>query len=170
VNGYEAAETSLVVDVAPGEHTFFVSYGNREVGWPIVLQPGQKTSHEFGPADAIESCLPTRSSAPIIVAGTVTVGLAAATAIAGVLALQKRDDFNAINGQPGHGEQELLAARDEATRLGLISSMLFGTTLVSAGITTWLVLRPTKPAAPSVGSASPWVGPNAFGVSIRGNL
>jgi hypothetical protein len=170
VNTYDAPETNIVLDVMPGEHVFFALQGSKEPRWAIALQPGQKVSHEFGPADAGESELPTRSSTPIIVAGTITAGLAAATAITGVMALRKRDDFDAINGRPGHGEQELLAAHDEADHLGLISSMLFGTALVSAGITTWLVLRPTKPASGAIGSASPWVGPNAFGLSIRGQL
>jgi hypothetical protein len=170
VNTYDALEANLVLDVMPGEHVFFALQGNNEPRWAIALQPGQKVSHEFSPADAGESELPARSSTPIIVAGTITAGLAAATAVTGVMALRKRDDFDAINGRPGHDEQELLAAHDDATHFGLISSMLLGTTLVSAGITTWLVLRPTKPAGGAIGSASPWVGPNAFGLSIRGQL
>jgi hypothetical protein len=111
---------------------------------------------------------------PAYLAGGATVLLAGGTAVTGIMMLDKRSHFQSINGQPGHDATELQNARDDASRLGLISTALFGATLVGAGVTTWLFVSPPGKAHAEPAKAAwliaPWTDGQRAGLVAEGAL
>jgi hypothetical protein len=171
VNSYTLAGSTTLV-IAPGEHDFTASAAGRRQAWSIKLEPGSEVAHTFDLRPGASSTpspkappgersapprSPSRSRVPAYVAGGVTVLLAGGTAVTGLMMLDRRSHYQAINGQPGHDRAELQSARDDATQLGLISSGLFGATLAGAGVTTWLFLAP--PSGGQTERAGLWIGP-----------
>jgi hypothetical protein len=100
--------------------------------------------------------------------------LAGGAAVTGILMLDKRSRFEDINGKPGHDRAELQSARDAANQMGLVSSVLFGATLLGAGVTTWLFVSP--PGAPRSEPVraglwiAPWTDGQRAGVVAQGAL
>lgn len=187
VNGYAVAESTTLV-IAPGEHAFTASVAGKQRAWSIKLEPGSDVAHTFAfdltpdagapdrkaRAHDLSAPSPPPSRVPAYVAGGVTVLLAGGTAVTGLMMLDKRSHFQAINGQPGRDRAELQEARDAASQLGLISSVLFGATLVGAGVTTWLFVSPPGGApterARAALSIAPWTDGRRAGFVARGAL
>lgn len=179
VNSYALAESTTLV-IAPGDHVFTASAGGKQQGWSIKLEPAAEVTHTFAfdpTAVATRHTRPNERSAPsrvpAYVAGGVTVLLAGGTAVTGMMMLDKRSHFQAINGQPGRDRAELQDARDAASQLGLISSVLFGATLVGAGVTTWLFVSPPGGATERTRSAlsiAPWTDGRRAGFVAEGAL
>jgi hypothetical protein len=187
LNSYSLAESTTLV-IAPGEHAFTASAGGRQQAWSIKLEPGSEVAHTFdlspgAPAASAKTAPNERASSassqspsrvPAYVAGGVTLLLAGGTAVTGVMMLDKRSHYQAINGQPGRSRTELEDAREAANQLGLVSSVLFGATLVGAGVTTWLFVSPpggarTEQARPALWIA-PWTDGRRAGLVAEGAL
>lgn len=169
LNSYNLSESTTLV-LAPGEHAFTATAEGRQQAWSIKLEPGSEVTHTFdlspgAPATSANPSLNERaapsspSRVPAYVAGGVTLLLAGGTAVTGMMMLDKRSHYQTINGQPGRDRAELSDARDAASQLGLVSSVLFGATLVGAGVTTWLFVSP--PGGPRAEQAKPalWIAP-----------
>jgi hypothetical protein len=164
VNTYALSESTKLV-IAPGDHAFTASVAGKQQAWSIKLEPASEVVHTFdlspGAAVSTSKARPNERSSPSRVpaylAGGVTVLLAGGTAVTGLMMLDKRSHFQAINGQPGRGGAELEDARDAASQLGLISSVFFGATLVGAGATTWLFISP--PGGASTERSALWIAP-----------
>jgi hypothetical protein len=165
-NTYAVSESTKLV-IAPGDHVFTASAAGKQQTWSIKLEPASEVAHTFdlspGAAVSTGKARPNERSAPSRVpaylAGGVTVLLAGGTAVTGMMMLDKRSHFQAINGQPGRDRAELEDARDAASQLGLISSVLFGATLVGAGVTTWLFVSPPGGTATERPRSALWIAP-----------
>jgi hypothetical protein len=171
-----SAATTLIL--APGDHVFFVEGAGARREWSVRLEPASEVTHTF---DLTRAATPRASSepssasrTPALIAGGTTLLLAAGTTVTGIMALGKRSDYHAINGKPGNDRTEIEDARDQASSMALISSVLFGATLVGAGVTTWLFVSPPggtrqEPDVSAL-SLSPWLGLGTIGISAGGRL
>jgi hypothetical protein len=180
VNTYTLSESTQLV-IAPGDHVFSASAGGMRLAWSIQLEPASELAHTF---DLSPNASTTSGKAspkdgapsrvPAYLAGSATVLLAGGAAVTGILMLDKRSRFEDINGKPGHDRAELQSARDAANQMGLVSSVLFGATLLGAGVTTWLFISP--PGAPRRESAraglliAPWTDGQRAGDIAEGAL
>jgi hypothetical protein len=184
LNTYTLSESTTLV-IAPGDHVFTVSAAGKQQAWSVKLEPASEVAHTFdlgpGAAASTGKARPSERSStsrpsrvPAYVAGGVTVLLAGGTAVTGMMMLDKRSHFQAINGQPGRDRAELEDAHNAAAELGLISSVLFGATLVGAGVTTWFFVSPpggarTEQARPALWIA-PWTDGRRAGFVAEGAL
>ncbi|HKY35451.1 MAG TPA: hypothetical protein VJN18_05920 [Polyangiaceae bacterium] len=157
--------------ICPGDHAFTASAVGKQQAWIIKLEPASEVAHTFdlspgaaattaktSPNERLSSS-PSPSRVSAYVAGGVTVLLAGGAAVTGMMMLDKRSHFQTINGQPGRDRAELQSARDDASQLGLVSSVLFGATLVGAGVTTWLFVSPPAGARTERARAALWIAP-----------
>lgn len=118
---------------------------------------------------------PAGLSMPVYIAGGATLALALGTTITGVLYLGKRSDYVAINGKPDRTKDEAQSARDSAATMSTVSTILGVTTLLGAGVTTYLYLSGDGSTSPKTGKPgkprfSPWVSPYGGGFVLGGAL
>jgi hypothetical protein len=102
------------------------------------------------------------------VTGAITLGLAATGSVFGLIALQKRNDFNALN----DGEHVSLAtsARNNGETLNIITDSLFGGAVLGAVLTSYFFLsRPTveRPVTGALPTVTPSLDPRNAGASAR---
>jgi hypothetical protein len=96
----------------------------------------------------------------VYVAGGVTLAVAAAAGVTGYIYMEHRAEEGAEQSEPALGENR---------RLGAINAGLDLAALVGAGVTAYLYwTRPVE--VPKEMSLTPWVAPNAGGLSWRGSL
>jgi hypothetical protein len=102
----------------------------------------------------------------------VYVGLAATGVLAvgggitGLMAMSKRNDFNAQN--DGQHVQEANDLRDSGKTLNLVTDLLLGGALVAAGITSVVYFSRPSANAATVRAPSVAVGPNGASFVLRG--
>jgi hypothetical protein len=164
-----------------GHHVLIVRADGKEAQWETDLVAGGTIKHKFEFAAPKLAAAPT--SAPIgsekdarpipssvyIVGGT-TIAFTLGAVVTGAMALSKRSAFNEKNGQPGL-QADAQSLHDSAVTLGLVNTILTGGAIVGAGVTGYLYFsRPKKPAAPAVGSLSPWISSDGAGLVLRGDL
>jgi hypothetical protein len=189
-NRYRTETGSLQIRVRPGHHTYTASAPNKPAQtWEVDLEPGSSVSHAFdldrpvavaAPVSVAPLAAPAESTAPTSrpVPTSVYVGLVATGAFAigagvtGGLALKKNSDYEAANGQD---EAQAKSLRDSTKTLNLVTDVLIGATLVSAGVTTYLYLK--RPEQPSLQTTSgglrqlrlaPQIGMNRSGLVLEG--
>src|SRR5262249_52267747 len=102
-----------------------------------------------------------------------TVAFAAGGAVVGVMATQKKSDYDNLNGNQltsaDHDKTDKL--KKDGGTLNLIADGLFGGAVVAAGVTTVLYFtRPTKEVATKRIQLSPAVGANGGGLLLSGRF
>lgn len=196
INAYRATETTLNIGVHPGDHVFTARLPGGAVKWETTLSPGGEAEHKFepeakssgsassgggevssghGPGGGTTPPGADEGTRPIPTSVWIGAGatglLAVGTVVTGVMALGKRSDFNAVN-DSSHTMAEKNDARDAATSMGLVNTILFGGAVVGAGVTAVLFLtRPTEhPGEQARTTVSPWVSPQGGGLAVGGVL
>jgi len=188
-NRYQASGGTLKLLVRPGHHRLTSSIdGKPALTWELEAESGSSHQHTFDfnataePAPARqpdpsvsapaqpESASPASRPTPTgVYVGLVATGVFAVGAgVTGVLALGKSSDYEKANGQNAAEAQDL---HDSTKTLNLVTDVLIGAALVSAGVTTYLYLkRPEQePAAAGVRlRLRPQVGIGTTGLSLLG--
>jgi hypothetical protein len=167
VNRYGPVRGPLGIGVRPGAHVVRVELaGHTAASWRFDGVPGQRQEKAFtlAPAGPAPVATPTTPAAPAeperpIPAG-VWVGLAATGAFAvgatitGVLALGKNSDYEDEISKPKPGIDPAKAEdlRDAGQTLNIVTDVLIGGAIVSAGVTVILFFtRPEVEAGASAG-------------------
>jgi hypothetical protein len=183
-NRYQVRGGSLQMQIRPGHHVITVTAPDKPPRtWEFDAEPGSKLQREFNfetpeaapvaqpPAQPVAAPPPVATSSRPISTG-VWIGLAATGAFAvgagvtGVLALGKNSDYEKANGQD---PEQAKGLEDETKTLNLVTDVLIGAAVVSAGITTVLYLkRPEREGTGSHLRISPRVGWNETGLSLEG--
>lgn len=92
---------------------------------------------------------------PAIVASGVTLALGSAVLVTGIVGESKRSRFDELNGAPTAANRaEREALRDDGTALYTAKAILFVGTILAAGVTTYLFLRPPRT---TTGATSNWL-------------
>jgi hypothetical protein len=157
-NRYQSQGGALTLRVRPGHHVMTaVITGKPALTFEFDAEPGAAKEHEFnfdvapataiapGPAPVTSSAAPAPPAAvDRPVPASVWVGLAATGVLAvgagvtGAMALGKNSDFEGVNGHDPAQAQDL---HDQTKTLNLVTDVLIGGALVSAGITTYLYFK-----------------------------
>jgi hypothetical protein len=182
-NRYQSQGGALTLRVRPGHHLITaVSQGKATLTFEFDAEPGTAKEHEFNfdAAPAGEEPLPPASSSPVTattarpVPTSVWVGLAATGVLAvgagvtGVIALGKKSDFESANDQDRAQAEDL---HDQTKTMNLVTDVLIGAAVVSAGITTYLYLR--RPEREQTGltlRVSPRASLQQTGLSLEGSF
>ncbi len=147
VNQYGPLKTSSTIGVRAGHHQMTVRLaGSEDVTWEFEAAAGASETKQIRPRKANQAGVTTSGDASAgadkgpsrpVPAG-VYIGLAAAGALAaggaitGLMALGKKNDFDAKNdGTNAAAAQEL---SDSGKTLNLVTDLLFGGAVISAGI------------------------------------
>jgi hypothetical protein len=107
---------------------------------------------------------------PIYVSGGVAVAFAATSIVTGIVATRRASDFTDKNHDPSATQAERQSARDSASSMGLVSTVLAGGAVIAASVTGYLYL--TRPARTESGGAVrvvPWAAPGGAGVAVGGS-
>jgi len=148
------------VEIGPGPSNQTITIPVLEPA-PEVAKPAAPSTISAAPSRAETAGRDTLSrplSAPVYVAGTVTLLTATGAGVTGVLYLGKNNGDHL----------------DDAKRWGTINAVFWGATALGAGITTYLYLtRPEKREAAAVTShpmIAPWMSASGGGVVVQGTL
>jgi hypothetical protein len=184
-NRYQSQDGSLKLQIRPGHHVIVASgEGKPSVNWEFDAEPGSTHQHDFNldaPATAAPAA-PAASDAPapaIAPAGgkgrpvpaSVWIGVAATgvfaagAGVTGVMALGKNSDYEKANGQDPTRAKSL---QDETKTLNLVTDVLIGAAVVSAGITTYLFVKRPERETGSELKLGPYFGVRESGLSLRG--
>jgi hypothetical protein len=185
-NRYQSAGGSLKLQVRPGHHVISASVdGKPAQTWEFDAEPGIAHTHDFNldapptepaaaPTTAAESPAPPSGpdrSRPVPTG--VWVGVAATGALAigagvtGVIALGKKSDYEKANGQDPAKAKGLY---DDTKTMNLVTDVLIGAAIVSAGITTYLFIkRPERETGVELRLA-PRLGMRESGLSLQGSF
>ncbi|WP_437524979.1 tetratricopeptide repeat protein [Sorangium sp. So ce726] len=162
-NTYGPVQGTIELGVRSGRHALTVkAAGYEPATWEIDAPPGTSQAHDVelkkpAPPPPKETPAPRmEQTRPLPVLVLVTAGaslaLAAGGAVTGVLALEKRTEFDKVNDGRQPDSARSVKAAGEA--LDVTADVLFATALVGAGVTTYLYLtRPTVPR-PHSGAAA----------------
>jgi hypothetical protein len=187
-NRYQSQAGSLRLQIRPGHHVMTASSEGKSLTFELDAEPGSSQQHDFNfnaPAAATAAAAtpsappaatPTApppaagASRPIptgVWVGVATTGVFAVGAgVVGVMALGKNGDYQAAN---GHDAAKAKSLQDDTKTLNLVTDVLLGAAVVSAGVTTYLYLK--RPEPEGVGVAlrlSPSVGLNHTGLRLEG--
>jgi hypothetical protein len=102
------------------------------------------------------------------VGGAITLGLAATGSVFGLIAIQKRNDFNSLN--DGRSASQATDARNNGQTLNIITDSLFGGAVLGAVITSYIFLsRPTveRPMSGALPTVTPLLDPRNAGATAR---
>ncbi len=91
--------------------------------------------------------------ASVYVTASLTGAFAVGAVITGVMALGKRSDFDAMNGQPDHTLAEIQSAHDSAASLALWNTLLTGGAILAAGATGYFYFT-RAPSTDAAGGAT----------------
>ena len=167
-NSYAPNDTRLEIGVRPGHHKIVARLaGYDDQVWELEAVSGQAQTHSFvftqtaatvpgGGAGAGAGASGTTSDRPTptgVYVGLVATGVFAVGAgVVGAMAMGKKGDFDDANdGSDAAAAGDL---HDNVKTLNLVTDVLIGAAVVSAGITTYLYLsRPKVDAA----KASGWI-------------
>jgi hypothetical protein len=185
-NRYQSQDGSLRLQIRPGHHVMTASVdGKSPQRLEFDAEPGSTRSLAFDfetPAAAPPAAIPAPSPRPaapapapraaerpvptsVWVGTAVTSSFTLGAAIVGVLALGKNSDYETANGVDAARAKSL---RDETGTLNLVTDVLIGAAVVSAGVTTYLYLkRPERDAALQL-RVGPQIGLNQGGLKLEG--
>lgn len=150
---------SRAVDVA-GSDTLTVAL---EFGTPVAARPPTASApREEAPVGVKTEAAP--KGVPWVAWGT-TGGLAAAAGVCGVLALGASKDLDTKRGTFGVTREELDDASKKTKQFALMTDVLLGATVVSAGVSTWLTLTRGSDTPASSASLQLGVGPRSVAVT-----
>jgi hypothetical protein len=186
-NRYQSSGGALTLQVRPGHHVMTaVAQGKPPQTFEFDAEPGSSQSHvfDFEAVTAPPATAPAAPIAPVAAAApreverpvptAVWVGLAATgvfavgAGVTGALALGKTSDYDAANGRNVEQAESL---RDEAKTFNLVTDVLIGAAIVSAGVTTYLYLkRPEREVTGLELRLAPRVGSRETGLSLEGSF
>jgi hypothetical protein len=139
---------------------------NPEMG-PVTQVPSEEPAPAEPLASEPEPTPKSGSKAPLV-AWTVTGALAVATATTGILTLSAQRDENALKGRVDVRRSEFEDARSKVSRFALVTDVLFGLTAVSAGVSIYLTLTPSKKREQTARTIE--LRPLPSGVLVRGTF
>jgi hypothetical protein len=178
VNQYGPINGPIQIGVRAGHHVMTLKLaGMEDATWEFDAPAGAVDSKRFSlhkptaasPSVAAKDTAPSESRP---VPSGVYIGLAATGALAigggitGLMAIGKRNDFNAKN--DGSNPSAASQLRDQGGTLNLVTDILFGGALVAVGVTS--VVYFSRPSASSASIELPRVavGKDGTTVSVRG--
>lgn len=187
-NRYQSQGGKLQLLVRPGHHVLSaVVDGKPTRTWEVDAEPGSSQQHHFDlesveqPAAAPAAAPPPATAPPPPPASSsrpiptsVWIGVAATGAFAigagvtGAMALGKNNDYQTANGVDGEQAESL---KSETETLNLVTDILIGAAVVSAGVTTYFYL--TRPERQDVGTEirlAPRVGLQTAALSLEGSF
>jgi hypothetical protein len=186
VNRYGPLQAAATIGIRAGHHRITASAdGHQNAVWELEIQPGATLEHVFelpaaeaGAATGPGSTAPAGGAAstgdqPKRTPAGVYVGLAATgvftvgAAVTGVLALGKHSDFEDANKGADPAAAEDL--RSSGQTLNLVTDILIGAAVVSAGVTAVLYFT-SKPGSSEAGADAKLRGPRdraQAGFSLR---
>jgi hypothetical protein len=178
-NTYSVTGTKLEIGVRPGHHKVVARLaGFEDAVWELEAVSGAPQQHSFtferpkatagGGVDtgAQVSERPTPTGVYIGLAATGVFAVGAG--VVGVMALGKKSEFDdANNGANPTNAQDL---SDSTKTLNLVTDVLIGAAVVSAGVTTYLYLSRPKVDRPASGwlRVQPQVGLNSSSLQLTG--
>jgi hypothetical protein len=110
-------------------------------------------------------------TAPIYIAGAVTLGLTSAAVITGITYASRKDEFDRANSDQGTSDQETRNARDRAGTMSTANAILTGGAIAGALVTGILfATRPEERRASARPIVAPWLGASSGGVVLQGRL
>jgi hypothetical protein len=161
----------------PGRHTVIVhGAGQPDVERSIDVAKGSKdvvVAWPEAPATPPPPSRPWYVSDRVLIMGVVTLAMGAGTAVAGVLALNKKSDFDAHNGQPGNSSKELTDMHDTARGFGIGATAFLGLTAIAFGTTALFAnadSREAPPSSPPPVNVGAWLQPGGGGLVVGGKL
>jgi hypothetical protein len=132
---------------------------------PIVVPSSKATAHDV---DIEAKSQPSSERRYVWIGWTLTGACAAGTIVAGLVARKEANDLSNLRNSPKATRHDLDNAASSAFRAALVTDILMGATLVSAGVSLYYNLTVTKPAGKAKVAESPnvrvAVGPNALHV------
>jgi hypothetical protein len=186
-NRYQSQGGSLKLLIHPGHHVMTATIdGKPPLTFEFDAEPGSSKQHDFNfdvapaaaPAAPAPVAPPPVTNSPPPATGSrpvptgVWVGLAATGAFAlgagvtGVIALGKNSDYQNAN---GHDAAKAKSLQDDTKTFNLVTDVLIGAAVVSAGVTTFLYLRrPEREATGFEVRVSPSLGLNQTGLNLEG--
>ena len=173
-NRYQSQGGSLKLQIRPGHHVIVASVeGKPPLSWEVDVEPGGSYQHDFNldappPGPALASQPAARPVPTSVWVGLAATGVFAIGAgVTGTMALGKNSDYQAANGQDPVKAKSL---RDETNTLNLVTDVLIGAAVVSAGITTYLyVKRPERETGVAL-RVGPHFGVRETGLSLEGTF
>jgi hypothetical protein len=179
-NTYAPGGTHIEIGVRSGHHKIVAKLaGYADETWEVEAQSGIPQAHSFTFQKAALAAATPTSSAPVTsdrpTPTGVYVGLAATgvfaigAGVVGAMALGKKSDFDDAN--DGTDPEEATDLSDGTKTLNLVTDVLIGAAVVSAGVTTYLYLsRPNADAPRSSGwiRVQPAVGLHSGSLQLTG--
>ena len=155
VNSYGPATQPVPLGVHQGHHVFVARLpGYADAEWEFESGGGDLGSHVFQlksteapaprPLEPERPFLRNERPVPtsVIVGGAATVAFGIASAVVGVVALNKHSRYDAAN--DGTDTAAANRLRDQGQRLNVVTDVLLATTIVAGAVTTFLFL--TRPS------------------------
>jgi hypothetical protein len=155
-NSYGELTASKELGLRHGHHIITARLrGYQDQTWEFDAAGSAMSPHvfhmEMAQSNAVVMVKERPLSTGVVVSGIATLGLTITGAVMGVVALQRHNDFNNLNGmQPQSVSQ---SAKDSGQTLNIATDAVFGTAIVGAVLTTILFAsRPTveRPATAQV--------------------
>ena len=163
VNRYESKAGSLKIQIRPGHHVVLAKLdGKAPLRFEFDAEPSRSQQHDFNfdtvapPVEAAPATPATAGASPAVsdrsrpVPAGVWIGVVATGACAvgagvtGALALGKNSDYKNAN---GHDPAAAKSLQSDTKTFNLVTDVLIGAAVVSAGVTTYLyVKRPERDA------------------------
>lgn len=179
-NTYSSGDQHFAIGVRAGHHKITASAtGYEPAVWEVEAVSGVAQSHVFelkrpAPAGAGGGGVAPGGSAERPTPTGVYVGLAATgvfavgAGVVGALALGKKSDFDDAN--KGTDVSNAKDLHDGVKTFNLVTDVLIGAAVVSAGVTTYLYLSRPKTETPASGwmRVRPQVGFNTGGLQLEG--
>jgi hypothetical protein len=169
-NAYGEALAPLNLALRHGHHVITARMaGFQDQQWEFDASGTALPPHVFTLTRPVSADRPVRERPTPVsayVAGGVTLTLAVTGAVFGLTALQKHNDFNALN--DGEHVSAADSAKTNGQTLNVITDALFGAAIVGAVVTTYIVLsrpsvvreREASEPAPRAASFVPRVAPS----------
>lgn len=138
-----ASQTQRVT-LAGGEQRAITLTLKPRVAEPVAVKPAPSVVAPPPPVVALPAPPPKAHDTAILVSAWSTTGaLAVTTAVLGVLALEADGDLEDMRGK-ATSRGALDDQSDKVDRRALATDVLLGTSVVAAGVSLWLTLRPSK--------------------------
>lgn len=180
-NTYAPGETKLDIGVRAGHHKITARLaGYEDAVWELEAVSGQGQAHTFelkrpvpggaavqgGGSSAAPGARPTPTGVYIGLAATGVFAVGAG--VVGALSLGKKSDFDDANNGTDVGNAKDL--HDGVKTFNLVTDVLIGAAVVSAGVTTYLYLSRPKVETPTAGwvRVEPQVGLNQGTLQLKG--
>jgi hypothetical protein len=187
-NRYQLRDGAIKLLIHPGHHVITAQVsGKSPVRYEVDVDPGAKLSYQLN-FDSTPATTPTTAVPPhpaptergsgaarrpvpagVWIGAATTGALAIAAGVTGVLAVGKHGEYKDVNGSDADKAKSL---RDETKTLNLVTDVLIGAAVISAGITTYIYIR--RPERKDRDSAlidlklSPRIGLQQSGLALEG--